>query len=206
MSVPEEQILVVPRSVFEEIGAFQGLGRNPDRYLAALLAPPHPHFVPRGPAEKDPSLKQLIPYAVMTCQGRILRYFRGGSSGEARLRAKGSIGIGGHINDGDLVGTVMDAAAYRVAVDREIGEELHQSGSWEELIVGLLNDDSNEVGQVHLGVIHHCRLSSPEVHPGENALTGLAWLTLEELRAEREGLETWSQIIVDHWEELISRW
>jgi predicted NUDIX family phosphoesterase len=139
---------------------------------------------------------------VFTHGGRILRYVRGGKSGEKRLVAKGSIGIGGHINDADEGLFAFNADAYRNAVDREITEELKLAGGFTDRAVGLINDDSNEVGQVHLGVVHVVELESADVRPGEAAITQLEFVTPEELRAGRENLESWSQIVIDHWEQI----
>ena len=69
-------------------------------------------------------------------------------------------------------------------------------------IVALLNDDSNEVGQVHLGVVHLFELESPDVSANEAAISELEFLSREELKARHDRLETWSQICVDAFEEL----
>lgn len=158
--------------------------------------------MPRSQAEDDPSFKQLIPYCVFTHQGKILHYVRGAKSGEKRLVAKGSIGIGGHINDEDESLFAFDEAAYRASVHREIKEELTFEGSFEDRAVALINDDENEVGRVHLGVVHLVELATSEVGPGEKAIAQLGFLTVEELRARRDALETWSQIVLDAWETL----
>ena len=92
----EEQILVVRRSLFDQLGAFQGLCFDVERYLPALLARENNFFTPRAPAETNPDLKQIIPYVVLVHGGRVLHYVRGKKAGEQRLVAKGSIGIGGH--------------------------------------------------------------------------------------------------------------
>lgn len=202
MSANEENILVVPRAVFDRLGAFNGVVHDVDRWLPELLSPANNLFLRRSLAEPDPSFKQLIPYAVLTNGETVLRYFRGKSSGESRLHAKASIGIGGHINDLDCAGGHMDAQAYQRAVDRELREELTDLGDFQESIVGLLNDESNEVGKVHLGVIHHCRLAGASVKAGESALQGLEWVSLSQLREEYDRLETWSQLVVDHWDQL----
>jgi predicted NUDIX family phosphoesterase len=122
---------------------------------------------------------------------------RGGGSGEKRLAAKGSIGIGGHINDTDHAAASLDKDTYTTGVEREINEELNLTGTHRQEILGLINDDSNEVGRVHLGVVHLFTLESDEVTSAEDNITGLRFLTLEELAAERERLETWSQICLD---------
>ena len=89
------------------------------------------------------------------------------------------------------------AAAYYAAVQREIDEELDIAGDYDMRIIGLLNDESNSVGQVHLGVVHLVELESEEVTSNEDALTDLSWATIEELNGElHERLETWSQLCV----------
>lgn len=206
MNSTEEQILVVPRSLFDRLGSFQGVITNVENYLPELLAPSNTSFMPRSKAEVDPSFKQLIPYSILTANRKILRYFRGSGSGEARLHAKGSIGVGGHINSGDVISSSVDRSVYERAVDREINEELHGLPAFTEKIVALLNDDSNDVGKVHLGVVHHFQLESDSVSAAESALRGLEFVSLEALRKEKDGLETWSQILVDHWESLIPSW
>jgi predicted NUDIX family phosphoesterase len=95
-----------------------------DRYLPAMLARENNFFAPRSSAETDPSLKQIIPYAILASGGRVLRYKRGKKSGEQRLVAKGSIGIGGHMNDRDEGLFALDKEAYLSGVQREIDEEL----------------------------------------------------------------------------------
>jgi len=202
MPKPDEKVLVVRRSLLDELGSFQGFHRDAQRYLDVFLRRENNFFEPRSTAETDPSLKQIIPYAVFTHGGRVLRYVRGGKSGEKRLVAKASIGIGGHINDGDEGLFAFNEDAYRIAVEREIAEELRLSGGFTDRVVGLINDDSTEVGQVHLGVVHFVELESDVVAPGEAAITQLEFVTPEELLSGQESLETWSQIVLNHWGEI----
>ena len=108
MSNTEEQVLVVRRELFDALGSFQGLCPRVGDYLPTFLDRKNNFFVPRSAAEEDPTLKQLIPYAVFLHGGKILHYTRGAKSGEKRLVAKSSIGIGGHINDTDDCGGHFD--------------------------------------------------------------------------------------------------
>ena len=116
----EEMILVVRRALFDSLGAFQGFSASVDRYLPSLLDRENNFFVARSSAETDPSLKQIIPYALIVAGRQILRYRRGKSSGEQRLVAKYSIGIGGHMNDQDEGLFALDHQAYLAGVQREI--------------------------------------------------------------------------------------
>ncbi|MEK0446304.1 MAG: hypothetical protein RLZZ399_1625 [Verrucomicrobiota bacterium] len=201
----DEMILVVPRATLDELGSFQGLRYEVDRYLRAFLTPPTPRFMARPAAELDPAFKQIIPYAIFTHQGRILSYVRGSKSGEQRLASKRSIGIGGHMNDTDTSPEGFNLAAYRQALQRELREELRIRTPYTERPVALLNDDSTEVGQVHIGVVHHIECETDEIECGEAVITDLKFMTREELHAERDRLETWSRICFDHWDALLQQ-
>ena len=193
-----EEILVIPRELFDELGSFQGIETDTVRYLEAILDPGNNFFMDRGQAEEDPSFKQLIPYAIFHHQGQYLHYTRGKSGGESRLHAQGSIGIGGHINPVDERADPLGRETYLAGVEREIDEELIIRGSHTNQIVALLNDDSNEVGKVHLGVVHLFELENADVKSGEDALANLALQPVEKLKGELHGsLETWSRFCVD---------
>ena len=204
MAVPEENVLVVRRSLFDELGSFHGLNFEPQKYLDALLSRGNNFFLPRAKAENDPTHKQIVPYAIITHGDTVLHYVRGKKAGEQRLVAKGSIGIGGHMNDADESLFAWDENAYRAGVEREVNEEIKIDSPFEDRIVALLNDDTTEVGRVHLGIVHVFRLAEPKVEKREAMITNLAFLTKEELRARRDSLETWSQICVDSLERLLA--
>src|SRR5437762_38788 len=136
----EENILVVRRSLFDQLGAFQGLCFEVERYLPAFLARENNFFTPRGPAETNPELKQIIPYVLLVHGERVFHYVRGKKAGEQRLVAKGSIGIGGHMNDGDEHLFALDRDAYNAAVQREVAEEVHLETTYSNHVVALIND------------------------------------------------------------------
>ena len=204
MPQTDENVLVVKRSLFDELGSFHGLNFEPDKYLRALLSRGNNFFLPRAQAENDPSHKQIIPYALIAHGDTVLHYVRGKKAGEQRLVAKGSIGIGGHMNDTDESLFAWDEQAYRAGVEREVNEEIRIESPFEDRIVALLNDDTTEVGSVHLGIVHVFRLAEPRVEKREAMITNLAFLKKEELLARRENLETWSQLCVDSLDRLLS--
>jgi len=204
MNVPDENILVIKRSLFDELGAFQGLNFEPKKYLDAILSRGNNFFLRRDQAEKDPGHKQIIPYVLLGHGGRVLFYIRGKKAGEQRLVAKGSIGIGGHMNESDESLFALDEAAYRAGVEREVGEEIAINTKFEDQIVALLNDDSTEVGQVHLGVVHVFKLAEPNVEKREAMITNVAFLDKNELMTRCDSLETWSQICLDSLERLLA--
>src|SRR5207249_61258 len=111
--------------LLERLGLFHGLIFDVQKYLPALLSRGNNFFMPRSRAETDPNFKQIIPYVLLVHDGRVLFYIRGKKAGEQRLVAKGSIGIGGHMNEGDEHLFAMDEAAYLEGVRREVCEELN---------------------------------------------------------------------------------
>ena len=193
-----EEILVISRELFDKLGSFQGIETDVVRYLEAILDPANNFFMDRGKAEEDSSFKQIIPYALFHHNGRYLHYTRGKSGGESRLHSQGSVGIGGHINPVDERADPLGRETYLAGVEREIDEELDITGGHQNQIVGLLNDDSNDVGKVHLGVVHIFELESDEVTSAEDALANLTFQSAENLKGSlRKNLETWSQHCVD---------
>jgi len=203
----EEQILVVERRVLEQIGTFQGLAFDVERYLRNIFVQGVPRFMPRWQAEKDPAYKQIIPYVIMTYDGKYLSYVRGRRAGETRLVGNRSIGIGGHINPRDDM-PLFNADFYQTyitAVEREVAEEVFVETTHTDRIVALLNDDSNDVGRVHLGIVHYWVLDSSQVGKREQMISQMAFMTPGQLQDVRDTLETWSQLCLDNLAEMCKR-
>ncbi len=189
-------MLVVPREAFNAVGAFNGVRRNPQDYLSAFLRPGVAHYMDRELAEKSPEYKQIIAYAIFCHDGRVLAYARTAKGNETRLHDKYSLGIGGHINPVDGLADSVDT--YLAGVEREIREEITFSGSARQQLFAVINDDSNDVGSVHLGIVHRFDLDTEDVSPNEKALDKLAFRSLDELAGPLyEKLESWSAICVD---------
>ena len=89
-------------------------------------------------------------------------------------------------------------------MEREVAEEIRLRTTYHDRIVALLNDDSTEVGRVHLGVVHVFKLDGPEVEKRESMITNLQFFTAAELRQRRDSLETWSQLCLDALERILS--
>src|ERR1035437_2104444 len=112
----EERVLCFERKLLEELGLFQGLSLEVEKYLPIVTAASHLNYLNRSAAEQDKHYKQLIPYVLLVCNDKILRYRRGKGGGETRLHGFYSVGIGGHISEEDP--PKMDPAKdvfYRVA-------------------------------------------------------------------------------------------
>ncbi len=200
--VTEEFVLAFPRELLDSLGCFQGLCLEPAAYIEQILSKQSSRFLARSSAEQDVRYKQVIPYVLIRDGHRWLYYVRGKTTGEKRLVSKGSIGVGGHINPADesLFDTGLDF--YERAVQRELHEELKMEAEFGTRIVAVLNDDSSAVGQVHFGIVHLCELDRTDISKGEASLTELDFLTVDELRARRENLESWSQYCLDQIERL----
>lgn len=195
----EEHILVVPESFVSSIGTIDGFEPDVDRFLKPILASDQLSFQPRGAMEVDPSFKQLIPYVLLEStdasgEVHLFTYTRGGGGGESRLHAKRSVGIGGHISAEDAEG---DGDPYTIGMQRELSEEVQLDSGYSEQRVGLIYDPSNEVGQVHLGVVHLFKLESPTVRSNEDDLAEGGFVSVKELKQDRDRLETWSQLALD---------
>lgn len=190
-----EHVLVIPTSVFHEVGHFQGFCSDTDRYLDVILDPAYASYRPRPEMEDDPSFKQLIPYCIFQCDGQVFGYSRGTDQGEARLHAKRSVGVGGHVSTLDLDG---EQTPYLEGMKREIEEEIDLQANWTESCVGLINDDETEVGKVHLGIVHVFNLDKPKVEPREQSMINAGFAPPEQLVRDLDEFETWSQICLKH--------
>ena len=195
-SVQTEQILVVPTELFHQCGYFQGFCSDVQDYLPTLLDPANTSYRPRDLMEEDPSFKQLIPYCIFEFETeaglQIFQYTRGKGQGEARLHSKKSVGIGGHISTLD---TETDSV-YENGLARELEEEVIINTEYTNTCVGLINDDSNEVGKVHLGVVHKMKVVAPEVRSREVELEYSGFEPIESILNSLDRYESWSQICI----------
>jgi len=186
-----EQILVVKRSHLFPEESWNGLKQvNFDTYLA--LIEKQCEFHPRGLMEDDPSYKQIIPYLVFTHEGRYFLMERHAKASEQRLKSKLSLGIGGHIRKEDMGegNSIFDWAR------REFHEEVNYQGELTIKPLGILNDDSNDVGKVHIGFVFLLEGDSSEISVKSELQSGQL-TPLEDLIVAKDRMETWSQFVVD---------
>lgn len=190
-----EEVLVCPATLLPDLPT-TGLVFNLDLLPRALAAA---EFLPRDKAEGDPTFKQLIPYSLLRCGDAVFRYRRSGWGNERRLHGQYSLGIGGHVNRSDVLPLWTDVTPIvEWARDRELREEFDIDGLSAPRLVCLLNDDSTEVGRVHLGVIYEYWLAQPVVRPREKRQhIQLGFATLAELAQRKSEFEGWSQLIID---------
>jgi predicted NUDIX family phosphoesterase len=198
ISVSEEHVLVIPESRMLDLGGFSGFRKFCPDAFDALLNPKFMEFRPRSSVEEDPSVKQLIPYAILqadvdgkTC---VFQYTRGKGQGEKRLHAKRSIGIGGHISREDADGDDL----YRSGMLRELSEEMVVEAEYTEELAGFIFDDTSPVGRVHLGVVHRLTLVAPNARAREVDLVESGFEDVAQLKQQLDGFETWSQLCLEN--------
>ena len=158
-----------------------------EAFLAAVDA--EGRFEPRAAMEVDPSFKQVIPYLVLRDGERYFLMRRTRAGGDARLHDRWSIGVGGHLNpgDGDLAGGLR----------REWAEELIADFEPDFRLVGLLNDDTTDVGSVHLGAVYVADAGGRPVAIRETDKLSGAFADPSEVAAVAADLETWSRLVFD---------
>ena len=202
-----EKVLVIERRVLESLGLFQGVSLEVNRYLTQLWKGRGVSFMPRPKAEKNPAYKQLIPYVIMAHEDTYLCYIRGKAVDEPRLAERVSIGIGGHINPSDRISVSRKniKEVYLNALAREVAEEVIVETEHDDKIVGLINDDSNNVGRVHFGIIHLWRLARPNVRNREQEICQVRFMNIDELQQVRNNMETWSQLCIDNLNVITSK-
>jgi predicted NUDIX family phosphoesterase len=191
----DERVLVVPSAELDRLGRFQGFSAEAERYITALLVPELMQYRPRSEVEEDPSFKQIIPYVVFRSADAVFCYTRGKSQGEARLHRLRSLGVGGHVSEDDAEGR-KSLDAYESAMRRELDEEVEVASPGRIRRVGLINDDSTPVGQVHLGVVHLYELEHPHVSAREEGLAEAGFIPLSNILTIQHEFETWSQICI----------
>ena len=199
----EERVLCFERKLLEELGVFQGLSLKVEKYLPVVTASSHLVYRNRTEAELDKRFKQLIPYVLIICNGKILRYRRGRGGQETRLHGLYSVGIGGHISDEDH-GLFSSAAGYQDGMRREIMEEVEVDGV-KEAAVAVINDDSTEVGQVHFGVVHVMQVADQTIAGRRSGILGPEFIPIAEAVKEPAGYESWSRFCLENLEVLLSK-
>ena len=180
-----ERVFVVPRpAVLDESGWYGLRTDGLEAFVAALAR--DGRYEPRNVMEQNPAFKQVIPYLVLRDGERYFLMQRTAAGGDPRLHGRYSIGVGGHLNpgDGNLLGGLR----------REWDEELVADFVPTFRLVALLNDDTTEVGAVHLGAVYLAEAAGRPVAIREtDKLTG-SFVAPADVGRVADGLETWSRL------------
>ena len=199
----EERVLCFRRELFQKLGVFQGLSLEVEKYLPAVTAASALVYLNRSDAEQDKRYKQLIPYVLLVCQDRILRYRRGKGGQETRLHGLYSVGIGGHISEEDHALFSQDRG-YQDGMRRELREEVALDAA-NEAAVAVINDDSTDVGSVHFGVVHIMRVPNEQVAGRRSGIVGPEFVPTADAVKNAAGYESWSRFCLEHLEPLLAK-
>jgi len=186
----DEKILVVPRLQLFKESDFQGFIPMNDFSSYELLIREQGQFLWRSEMEEDPTFKQIIPYLIFKNDGRYFLMHRRADASEQRLKGKATLGIGGHLREAD-----MHHGSIETWAEREFNEEVNYAGGLKITPLGLINDDSNPVGRVHIGFVYLLDGASSEISIKSELKDG-ALYPLDQIVAQKDALESWSQLIL----------
>ncbi|MCL4498661.1 MAG: phosphoesterase [Chloroflexi bacterium] len=192
----DEQIVAVPTEHLRQARLRQGFDTDVETIVVAALESGKARILPRRLAEVDPRFKQLICYVILRHGERVFHYLRSAQVGEGRLAGLRSVGLGGHLSVADA-GADLDSVGrewLERAIQRELSEEAAVAEPPVVTYVGIINDDSTEVGRVHVGIVAQAHLAAPHVMLRDSSLSDGRFDTPESLRSQLDQFETWSQL------------
>ena len=189
----QESVLVLSREAVDKLCP-RTFSMDGQGVAAAVLA--NCRFLERTVAEHDFSCKQVIPYVVIRHGERYLLMRRTQRQTESRLHDKYSLGVGGHINKGDL--SPEKDNVILAGMRRELAEEVRVGAERSCELIGAINDDSTEVARVHLGLVFLLRTFSARYTIVEQDRHTAAWKSVSELAQYYNQMETWAQIVHDY--------
>jgi predicted NUDIX family phosphoesterase len=199
----KEKVLCFERSLFERLGVFQGMSLEIEKYMPALTNRSNVLYVDRHQAEHDSRYKQIIPYALIFCGNKILRYRRGKRGAESRLHGLYSVGVGGHIVEQDAW-PFTRGLGYREAIRRRLMEELNFDVTGEKA-VAVINDDGSDVGRVHFGVVHIVRVADESLAHWRHGVVHPEFIPVNEAVNDAFSCESWSHFCLLNLDDLLSK-
>lgn len=190
-----ENVLVVKTALLGDIAEQNGLITGREGEVMDLLRT-QSEFMPRPEAEQDPTHRQIIPYVAVVRGDEVFATTRLNKGGEARLHGMLSLGVGGHMNEIDREGDWL-----MHALRREVDEEIALDDFGELTLRGIINDTTNEVGRVHLGVFFTLKTTGSAAVRETEKLEG-GFIKLAALSDLSDRMEGWSQIAAAELERL----
>jgi predicted NUDIX family phosphoesterase len=203
MVMGKEKVLCFERSLLEQLGVFQGMSLDIEKHIAALTNRANVLYVDRDKAESNRRYKQVIPYALILCGNKILRYRRGKRGVESRLHGLYSVGVGGHILEQDNW-LFSRGLGYRDAMRRRLMQELDIDVN-REVAVAVINDDSTDVGRVHFGVVHIVRVPDESLAHGRYGVIRPEFVSFNEAVNDAFSYESWSHFCLLNLDDLLSK-
>lgn len=197
MDKDDEQILVVKSSKLFEKGVWQGLKTdNLDYYLDLIKN--NSEFKRRGDVENDNGYQQIIPYIVFSYNNKFFGFKYLAQAGEQRLVNNNyQVGVGGHINKEDVGG---ERDVVETGMMREWEEEVTFKGNLiSKKLVGIINDDSRPVEQVHLGLVYHFVGDSADIQIKETDKMEGNLFEVKELSPDKINHSVWMKIVYQNY-------
>jgi predicted NUDIX family phosphoesterase len=218
LATPQEDVLCVLSETYQSSLTFQGIDTSPKALLATLLSGNTTH-ISRSDVEDVNYAKQFVTYVIVQCGHHVLSFERSHLSRAAEfLRGSKCIGFGGHVSAADL--TIFSEFDHGLSecARREVSEELSvyrtradvkSRSSTQNLtqklvrespleLIGVLNDDSSEVGRRHVAVVYRLWISNWDdarrLRKGESSIRSLEWIDLTDDTIDLNKYEYWSQL------------
>ena len=201
-----ERVLVFRSKILDDLGVrFQGIKTSWKQLTSRLIQDKYCFYVERYEAEQNPNLKQVLTYVIVSQESKVLSFVRGTFTHAAKyLRGSRCIGFGGHVAENDR--NIFNLTDYGIKSNavRELTEELELPNSISKNLtnklelIGVLNDDSNDVGRKHFAFLFRLNLNSDESWPspkrGERAVAQLGWIDVTSGMPPLHEFEYWSQL------------
>ena len=189
-----EQVMVVDSNlVLATVGSDATYLLCQDEKAFIDMVQSHCRYLGRDVVEIDPSKKQIISYCIITHGDLVFMTRRTKKQTEARLHDRLSIGIGGHVayEDSDRSDVVL------TGLKRELHEEVCIEKPYRATYLGVINDNSTEVGKVHCGVCYRMEVAAGDCRVLETEKMVGQWVPFAEMDAYYDNLEEWSKIVVN---------
>ncbi len=206
MNKNDTQIIVTPTKKLFGDDYFEGFAtKDGINYEQRILK--NMTTIRRGDAEVDTTYKQPIGYAIIINPTKKLVYIyqRAGQNNydENRLEGKWSWGVGGHIDGCEIT----QANPIHSSMLRELQEEITIKGSIKPQVIGYINDDSNDVGKVHFGILYAIITDATIAYPNDKesscgSMRPFSFIQNLELSQDAE-IENWSKIAIPYIQSVI---
>jgi predicted NUDIX family phosphoesterase len=183
-----EEVLVIPKDVFLK-------NKNDNSMLIHAIVNNH-NFLARDKAETDPNYKQIIPYVFARYGNKYLMLKRLNKQTEKRLHGKLSLGIGGHINPMDII---PGNDVLLSGLKRELNEEVKLEYDERPSFLGIINDETTEVGKYHLGLVYELLCVSSSFRILEKDKMEGRWVDVDDIIKNYDLLESWSQVLFEQY-------
>lgn len=194
----DEKVLVVRKSIIDKLGQGHCIIKIEEECFLSIINE-NAQFELRSQAESNYEYKQIIPYVVFFYKNQVFCTYRKTKQLESRLHNMLSIGIGGHINEGDLC--LQDDCFFQRGMNREINEEVLLPESIHPQFVGIINHNEVDVDSVHVGVCYFVDLLLCNLKVNEDEKMYGEFVDIPFLYNNRSKFEEWSKIVIDYiWE------